>query len=43
MEMSRPVCPREIVVEAAELGGRAWKHLVPVKGSGMRWGSRKED
>lgn len=27
------MCPREIVVEAAELGGSAWKPLVPGRGS----------
>lgn len=43
MEMSRLVCPREIAVEAAELGGRAWKPLVPERGSVMRVDSREED
>ena len=43
MEMSRLVCPRDIVVEAAELGGSAWKPVVPGRGSGMWGDSRKED
>lgn len=43
MEMSRLLCPREVVVEAAELGGRAWKPLVPGRGSATRGDSRQED